>query len=105
MPRRRGSAEPRRLSRSEFARAVELATIEAPPWHPNSDKSMIHDVYEAAAVELPGVSFDDFKARLRAERFPLERIDIVDMLAPERRVQNDFFGLGPYAIRKRVRLA
>lgn len=112
LPRRRGNTAPgmvvpgpAKLTRAEFARAVEHATIEAPPWHGNSDKSLLHDVFVVAELELPGWSFDDFKARLRVERFPLDAIDLVDILSPERRRQNDFFGQGPYAIRKRVRLA
>lgn len=112
LPRRRGNTAPgkvipglAKLTRSEFARAVERATLAAPPWHGNSDKSLLHDVFVVGEPELLGWTFDDFKARLRAERFPLDAIDLVDILSPERRRENDFFGQGPYAIRKRVRLA
>jgi hypothetical protein len=96
---------PAPLSRRDFARAVERATVRALPWHPNSDKSLIRDVWTEAGPDLGGMSFEAFAARLVAERFPLDRIDLVSALGPERTAANDLMGRGPFAIRKGVTLA
>lgn len=91
-------------SRESFARIVERATQQTAPWHPHGDKALILDVYGSAAPYLEGMTFEAFKRRLVAERFPLDRIDLPEVLGAERAKQNDLFGRGPYALRKGVSL-
>jgi hypothetical protein len=88
-----------------FARIVERAALAAPPWHPNSDKALILDVFNEARPYLGPMTWEQFKRRLVDERFPLDRIDLVAALGPAKTRANDLFGRGPYSIRKGVQLA
>ncbi len=103
-PARRKAAPPPRaadLSSGEFNGVVRRAALLTPAYHPNASKALLHDVYRTAKPDLGGMTLAEFKDRLRVERFPLERIDLPEVLPASDRNAAEFFGRGPNAIRNR----